>query len=83
MFYIDIYSFRTAKLLKKTLMRNEPGIMLFLLYAYAAVGVSELCHAKFVKRLKDVCQRKRPGEVEVNADRKQTARMERNAYVIP
>ena len=31
-------------------MRNEPGIMLFLLYAYAAVGVSELCHAKVVKR---------------------------------
>lgn len=83
MFYIDIYSFRAAKLLKKTLMRNERGIMLFLLYAYAAVGVSELCHAKVVKRLKDVCQRNRPGEVEVNSDRKQTARMERNAYVIP
>lgn len=83
MFYIDIYSFRAAKLLKKTLMRNERGIMLFLLYAYATVGVSELCHAKVVKRLKDVCQRNRPGEVEVNSDRKQTTRMESNAYVIP
>lgn len=45
MFYIDTYSFRSAKLLKKTLMRNEPDIMLFLRYAYATVGVSELCHA--------------------------------------